>query len=63
MRARGVSRLLKAKGIRILRVWEHRLRTETGRREVVDEIFSRIISNGSRGAGPIAVEYDAIRHP
>jgi DNA mismatch endonuclease (patch repair protein) len=55
-RARGVARLLKASGIRTLRVWEHRLRTEMGRKEVVDEIFRRIILHASRAADPTSVE-------
>lgn len=55
-RARGVARLLKASGIRTLRVWEHRLRTEMGRKEVVDEIFRGIILRGSRAPDPTSVK-------
>jgi len=47
-RARGVARLLKANGILVFRVWEHRLRTEAGRKKAVDEIFRRIIFQSSR---------------
>jgi DNA mismatch endonuclease, patch repair protein len=55
-RARRVARLLRAKGIRVLRVWEHRLRTDVGRTQVVDQISKRFISRVRLAANPTAVE-------
>ncbi len=41
-RARRVTRLLRANGIRVLRVWEHRLRTDTDRARVIDQISTTL---------------------
>jgi len=55
-RARRIARLLRAKGIRVLRVWEHRLRSVRGRTQVVSKIRRHVISHALPAASSTAVE-------